>query len=97
MARQALTETPVNLVTALSLTAGTKYLAQAVTNEVPAGHNWTDTPVYLKASAASPTEPDVLLNHWEKLIIEPSSAMPVWAWCPVGARRGSILVSEAAT
>ena len=99
MAQQALTETPVNLLDALSLSAGTKYLVQAVTSKPAAGDNWTDTPVYLAAAAAAspPSQPDQILNHWDRLVIDPTSATPPWAWCPVGRKLGTLLVSEAAT
>lgn len=91
MPRTVLTETPKNIVTdtdAGPLIDGSTYIIQAITNE--AG----DSPVFLAESTAAPTEPDLLLQHFEKLQITVATATPLWAWVPEGQKNGVLLVGR---
>lgn len=91
MARQRLTTTPVNLVTAQGLEADTRYLAQAITDK--AG----DSPVHITEDENAPTDSSGghRLQHLKSLVIEPDGTKGIWAWVPTGIKRGELSIERA--
>ena len=87
MPQIALTATPTDVSDELSLMENDTRLLQAYTSDS------NDTPVYLAQSATAPTIPDYLLSHLEDVTLK-YTGTAIWAWTPVGRKRGSLLVSE---
>lgn len=88
MATQVLTAEPVNVVTALGLTTGTRYLAQADTDRTG------DSPVHISQSANAPADlqDGYKIRHLEAVIIEPVAGEGIWAWVPAGRKQGLLRV-----
>lgn len=91
MATQELSTTPVNVVSTLGLDTGTRYLAQADSDQ--AG----DSPVHITQSAATPDDlhSGYKIRHLEAVIIKPDGTNGIWAWVPEGRRRGVLRVEVA--
>jgi len=91
LARQPLTTTPVNLVTAQSLEADTRYLAQADTEKSG------DTQVHITESENAPTDLNGghKLGHLKSLVLEPDGTNGIWAWVPTGLKRGELRIERA--
>ena len=82
--RAAVTDTPQNLIAALSLTNGGNYLIQ----------NRTTRAVYLTAAASAPnpdSAPAFQIAQFGYLGITANSGIPAWVW---GDGDGYLIVSE---
>lgn len=82
----ALTGTPVDLIAAASLDAGSVYTVQA---EIPAGHGSNAT-VHLDDATTAPTNPNAgrKLSHLQIVRAQAGTGGRLWAWAPSG--RGAV-------
>ena len=90
MARQALTDTPIDLISALGLTAGTTYAVQAELFGTISGDGGTYSKtgpfIHLDDSATIPAQADrstigIKLRHLETIL---ASGDKIWAWTTSG-------------